>query len=293
MIKATPISISALALLLIPALALLVAQLFGVCHAEATIDLRTMLASPVDLTLYSPDRKLIIGHARYAIKESGKRVEILGETHYQAGERDWERIMLEYQAGNPLPTVTSFQANYFAANGSPQLQEKADFKSGGASCRWSNEIDDSAYEDNLEFEPDTYAGASSIVPLEYALKKGESSTRFHVFDCAPKPSIFTVDAKLANGVARWSFYPGDLAQMGLTPDLGWLNIVARPFIPNITVWFDPRLGYEYVGASKDRFYRGRSLILVRNNNLGRPVRADGAAQRAHSNLSPDPARVRN
>jgi hypothetical protein len=258
----------------------------GVSNAAATVDLKTLLASPVDVTIYGADRKLVIGHAQYLIKEAGKIVEVTGDTRYLDGERDWERIGMEYQTGNPLPVVTSFQANYLGADGAPQLAEKADFKSGDGSCHWSGQ-EDSLYQDSLEFPPDTYAGATSVVPLEYALKKGEQTVRFHVFDCTPKPTVFAIDAKLTDGVAHWSYHPGELAQMGLTPDLGWLNLVARPFIPNISVWFDPRDDYQYVGAAKDRFYRGRSQILVRTFAKGRTINAQ---QGPPTNVATDPAR---
>ena len=252
---------------MLASLLLLPALLFmnGLSRAGGSVDLKTLLASPVDLTVYSPDRKIVIGHAHYTVKDDGKAVEIIGDTRYLDGERDWERIVLHYESPNPLPLVKSFQSNFIAANGSPQLIEKADFQSGAASCRWSNELEDSLYADTLEVPPNTYVGAASIVPLEYALKKGKQSVRFHVFDCAPKPAVYTIDAKLEGGGARWSYYPGELAQMGLTPDLGWLNIVAKPFIPDISVFFNPHEDYQYVGTAKDRFYRGRSVILVRKN----------------------------
>ncbi len=236
--------------------------LTSLSHAAA-VDLRSMLASPVDLTIYSADRKLVIGHAHFTIKEEGKTVEIAGDTRYLNGERDLEHVTLQYEPGDPLPVTTALHSSFLAADGSPQLMEQANFESGEASCRWGASPGGGDYEERLETEPDTYAGAASIIPLEYALKKGETSVRFHVFDCAPKPTIFTVDAKLENGEVRWNYYPGELAKMGLTPDLGWLNVVASPFIPNITVWFDPKQDYQYVGAFKSRFYRGREQVLVR------------------------------
>ncbi len=271
-------------------LAPLMALRAGICAAAPAVDLKTMLASPVDLTIYSPNRKLVIGHAHFTIKEIGKKVEIIGQTHYEVGESDWERIVLEYQAGNPLPVVTSYQAHFLAADGRPQLSEQVDLKSGEASCRWGGQFGDASYDDTVEVETDTYAGAASIVPLEYALKKGESTARFHVFDCTPKPSIFTVDARLENGEARWNYYPGELAKMGLTPDLGWLNVLARPFIPNISVWFDPKEGFQYVGASKDRFYRGRHQVLVRNNNPGPQI---GSAPQPPARVAIDPDKSNN
>jgi hypothetical protein len=251
----------------------LIAASAAASHAAEGVDLKTLLASPVDLTIYSADRQLVIGHAHYVIKEAGPNVEVNGDTRYLDGERDWERVHMEHQPGNPLPVVTSFQVNFLAADGSVQLTEKADFKSGQASCRWNSQLEENPYEDTLEFPSDTYAGATSVVPLEYALKKGEQSVHFHVFDCMPKPAVLAIDAKLENGTVRWSYYPGDLAQMGLTPDLGWLNVVAKPFIPNIAVWFDPKEGYRYVGATKDRFYRGRSQIMVRNTAQGPALNA--------------------
>jgi hypothetical protein len=258
----------------------------SVANAAATVDLKTLLASPVVVTIYSADRKLVIGHAQYTIMETGNAVAVSGDARYLDGERDWERIGMEYQPGNPLPVVTSFQANYLGSDGAPQLTERADFKSGDASCTWSGQPQDRPYADGLEFPPDTYAGATAIVPLEYALKKGEQTVRFHVFDCTPKPTVLAIDAKLEDGVAHWSYHPGELAQMGLTPDLGWLNMVAKPFIPNISVWFDPRDDYQYVGAAKDRFYRGRSQIMVRSPAKGQPI---SAPQTTAPNVAVDPA----
>ena len=280
------------AILIVLGLMCLVAFLPPASKAAPALNIRAMLASPVDLTVYSVDRKLVIGHAHFTVKEEGKTVEIIGSTRYGNGERDWERIILRYQAGNPLPVFTSFQSNFLAPDGSAQLMEKADAKSGFASCRWGSQFGDISYEDTLEFEPNAYAGAASIVPLQYALKTGGTSVHFQVFDCAPKPAIYDIDAKLDNGVVHWSFYPGELAKMGLTPDLGWLNLVARPFIPDISVWFDRNEDYQYVGTSKDRFYRGRAQVLVRSTP-GHPIAADPAQQAPPSTVASDPAKASN
>src|SRR5215472_13857477 len=136
------------------------AYLAGVVIAAPEVDLRQMLASPVDLTVYSPDQKLVIGHSQYNIKQADRTVEIVGNTHYTNGERDWERIMLGYEPGNPLPIVRLFQANFFASDNAPELVVKADFASGHSSCRWHSQFEDNTYEDKLQFEPDTYAGAA-------------------------------------------------------------------------------------------------------------------------------------
>ena len=264
-------------LLILPTLVLLSSP----SAAGVSVDLKGLLASPVDLTVYSPDRKVVIGHARYTITEIGENLEIIGNTRYVDGERDWEHVMLRQDTLNPLPVVKSFQANYLAADGSAQLVEKADFDSGQASCRWSGQLEDSSYENNVDFPPDTYAGSASLIPPEYALKRGKQSVRFHVFDCAPKPRVYTIDAKLEDGVAHWGS-PNALVQMGLTPDLGWLNMVAKPFLFNISMWFNPREGYQYVGGARDRFYRGRSIVLVRHN--GRPVARGGAEQGPSSDV---------
>jgi hypothetical protein len=272
-------------LMLLFAMALALAP--RIAWAAASVNLKAMLASPVDLTVYSDtDRRLVIGHSHYTIEDKEKTVEIIGKTQYLDGERDFERILLEHQPAVPLPVVSSAAANFFAADGSLQLSESANLKSGSASCQWGHQWGDSSYQATLDFPADTYAGAASIIPLEYALKSGEQSVRFHVFDCAPKPTIFTVDAKLEDGEAHWTYYPGELAQMGLTPDLGWLNVLAKPFIPNITVFFDPRHGYQWVGSGKDRFYRGRSLVLVRNNP--EPPISAGAQLTPSHRLSLDP-----
>ncbi len=156
----------------------------------------------------------MIGHAHFTVKQSGETVEILGDTRYLDGQRDWEKVVLQYHRPNPLPLLKSFQANYLNSNGSPQLIEKADVESGAASCRWSNQYDDSNYEDTLDFPSDTYVGAASVVPLQYALKVGDQAVIFHVFDCAPKPTIYTIDAKLEDGVARLEHVSGRVGADG-------------------------------------------------------------------------------
>src|SRR5271156_3108172 len=143
-------------ILVILLLMLALLSLSGKPRAAAAVNLQEMLASPVDLTVYSQDRKTVIGHAHFTVKQSAETVEILGDTRYLDGQRDWEKVLLQYHHPNPIPLLKSFQANYLNSNGSPQLIEKADVESGAASCRWSNQDDDSFYEDTLDFPPDTY-----------------------------------------------------------------------------------------------------------------------------------------
>ena len=259
-------------------------------HDAAAADLKSLLASPVDVTVYSAESKMIAGHGHYTIKQDGPKVTLIGNTHYLSGERDLELISLDYPPGSQLPTVRSADMTHLGSDGAPQLIEKADFHSGQASCRWSNDLYSQTYEDHLVFPADSYAGATAIVPLSYALHNGDLNVHFHIFECAPEPKVFAIDSKFQENETHWSFYPGDLAKMELSPDLGLLNLLAKPFIPTVSVWFHPQEGWRYVGAVKERFYRGPAIILVRNNVEEKRALLDGSGPISPAGAGPNLAK---
>lgn len=228
-----------------------------VCRAS---DVRSFLATPTEVTVYDPTGSRITGHGRYNFYRRGEKIVLDGEIRYLDGSRDLEHAVILEQP-NSEPVLRHFEANFFGPRGKLQLAEKANFSSGKASCQWSNRWRTGDYRAQLRFPDDASAGALAVLPLEEAFSHGERSAELHLFECAPAPEIIAVGAKLtSHNEAR--FAPA-AAQLELLPDLGWLTALAGPFLPKASVWLNPHADWDYVGTLKERYYRGRRELLVR------------------------------
>ncbi|HLH76274.1 MAG TPA: hypothetical protein VKV28_05640 [Candidatus Binataceae bacterium] len=228
-----------------------------VCRAS---DVQSFLAAPTEIKVYDPSGTRVTGHGHYNFARHGVQILLDGEISYLDGSRDLEHAVIA-QPPNSKPMLRHFEADFFSPHGKLQLVEKANFSSGKASCLWSNRWRTGDYRAQLHFPGDASAGALAVLPLEQAFSHGERSTKLHLFECAPRPEIIDVDAKLTpKNQAR--FAPG-AAQLELLPDLGWLTALAGPFLPKASVWLNPHADWGYVGTLKERYYRGRRELLVR------------------------------
>jgi len=214
----------------------------------------------IEITVYEPDGSQVIGHGRYVFHQQGRMVDVRGDVHYTDGSRDLEHDLVS-EPPNSDPVLRLFRATFLAPDGSPLLVERANFRTGQASCKWASEGNDD-YQATLQVPPDTYAGALAVMPLEEAFARGEQASSMHMFECMPKPAIVAVDAELQSD-SHWRFHPGVVAHLQLFPDLGWLTTLASPFIPKVSVWLDPAAGWAYIGTLKARFYKGPEELMVR------------------------------
>jgi len=57
--------------------------------------------------------------------------------------------------------------------------------------------------------------------------------------------------------------------------LGWFDVVLKPFVPIIRLWFDPASNYKFVGGLLARYYRGPEVLMV---STAAPPSAGGTAR---------------
>lgn len=243
-------------------------NLLAACLA-LSIGLAASSASAAELNLENTDFNILsadgthtVGHCHYRLTPDQPGFQTLyGEGRYLTGEYDVERDRLRSGDGG-VPALVSFEHIFYRADGTPERMARADFRSGEASC--TDYVNGHAVVESatLDFPADTSAGAVVTLPLRQHLRDNpDEPIELHDFTCAPGPKILKVNIS-AEPPAPWNHYPGDLIRVNVTPDLGWLNLILAPFVPELHAWFDPANGNRFVGAQIARFYRGPQVILA-------------------------------
>jgi len=220
------------------------------------------LAQNSDLLIYDPTGSKLLGRAHYTITQHDDVVTIEGRNEFIDGERDIEHDTLTTTGGD-IPRLLSYEHSYFDAHGAAQRVSTADTATGKTSCAKYEDGKGTIQTAVLQFPPDTYAGASVLVPIADRLRRGEATDLdIHVFDCAMGPRILNLHADLAR--SSWSFRPhdGELAKADAHPVFGWFNVFLKPFVPTIRLWFDPLRDFAFVGGMLSRYYRGPEILLV-------------------------------
>lgn len=235
-----------------------------------------------DVTIYAPDSERVIGHGHYKLTHVDGFDVVEGENKYLDGEYDREeqRVRPVVVGGLPPPLV-AYKHQFFNPDGSPQYAESLDARTGDATCQWYKPDAPDLRETILEVPGDTYAGATQLMLLIGRLREGAPNIRFHSFNCIPEPKILEIKASPLSGPAEWRMYPGKLLKMEMRPDLGWLNLIAAPFIPKIYGWFDPADAFSYAGGQFDRYYKGRHVLMVRTHDPNPVVQGPASPEAAH------------
>ncbi|MGH8011347.1 MAG: hypothetical protein ACREQ4_02450, partial [Candidatus Binataceae bacterium] len=194
---------------------------------------------PTRLTIYNYAGTQLIGHSVYRLKTvAGKKI-VFGENRYLDGQYDIEHDEIVPGVRGGAPRLLTFEHDYFAADGSRQITDKADFQTGAGSCTQYHDGIASVHEKHFSFPSDTYAGAAVMIPLQDDLRRGvKGPIEFHDFNCVPGPSVFTVRA-FVQPAGPWRFHPGQLARVVIKPYFGWWNFAVEMFLPQFDVWFNP------------------------------------------------------
>jgi hypothetical protein len=214
--------------------------------------------------IFDGDGSKVVGHARYDFRAVGSGSWVLvGENRFLDGQDDVEEDEVTQGRPNEPAVPVTYKHDYFDTNGSLQRVAQANFTTGYASCVVYTDGQQRGTRVRLKFPPDTYAGSTVLIPLTRALRQGfDHAIRFHDFNCIPGPRVVAIQA-YPPSVTRWSRYPGDLIQVRLKPDFGWLSILIGPFIPKMDAWFEASRPWDYVGGKAGRYYKGPEIILVR------------------------------
>jgi hypothetical protein len=219
---------------------------------------------PTDYVIRSGDGARIIGHAHFELRDGpdGLRT-VHGDYHYLNGDSDVEDDTIRIPQGSSPPSFVRFRHVFYNPDGSISRSGEADVTAGYGQCTIYKNGVARTTRDQLNFPPDTFAGAAVIIALRDYLMSAPTDHRvFHVFNCVPGPKVLKV-ALSVHRQARWAYYPGDLVEVGLKPDFGWLNIVIGPFLPTLRVWFDPADDWFFTGSKSARYYKGSDIMLVR------------------------------
>lgn len=237
---------------------------------------------PTSFKIYSADGSQMIGKSHFFVEREGSGVlKLHGENHYLNGQYDLELDTMEINPGEAIPRLTSFSHVFYQADGARFIAGTADLKTGEAACVTKELGPESRYAEKFDFPPDTYAGASILIPIEHALRGGiRAPIRMHFFDCTPKPKLVTIEATPNTASPGWQYYPGQLIEVQAKPDLGWLDLIAAPFLPTMHAWFDPAEGFSYVGGGINRYFYSKAHVLLVKVKPGEEVTAPEVAHGA-------------
>ncbi|HTW86797.1 MAG TPA: hypothetical protein VMD75_02215 [Candidatus Binataceae bacterium] len=219
---------------------------------------------PTSFKIYSPDGSQVIGTSRFFVEREGSGVlKLHGENHYRTGQYDIEIDTLEINPGEAIPRLVDFSHVFYQPDGARFIAGNANLKTGEVTCMTKELGPERIYTDKLDFPPDTYAGASILIPIEYSLHRGiREPIRMHLFDCTPKPKLLTIEATPNTGKSGWPYYPGQLIEVEAKPDLGILDLIAAPFLPTMHAWFNPAQDFSYVGGGINRYFYSKEHVLL-------------------------------
>jgi hypothetical protein len=232
-----------------------------------------------DFTLRSFDGSQVIGHAHFGVTPNGNGLTtVRGEYRYLDGTYDVDQSTVRPGVAGNLPTLVRTDHSFFLADGSPERESHIEFAAGTGACMLYANGKPQVSSAKFDFPADTFAGDTVILPLRrYAAAGGRGSLSFHVFNCIPGPKLLKVTAT-ASAPAPWNYYPGNLIQVDVKPDFGWINVVIAPFLPQLRAWFDPGDDSFFVGGETARYYKGLKYMMVRISPSNAEIKAATAAQ---------------
>jgi hypothetical protein len=228
---------------------------------------------PTDYTLRSIDGTQVIGHSHITVIPGADGVAtVRGEYHFLDGDYDVDETTLRAGSNGDLPRLVRSHHTFFHPDGSLDRESRADTAAKTGACTIYENGRPQISSAQINFPADTFAGDAVIVPLRRFLRAdGTGSISFHDFNCIPGPEVLKVTAS-ASAPAPWNYYPGNLIQIDVEPDFGWINAVIAPFLPRIQAWFEPHGDWLFVGGQSARYYKGLKYMMVRASTPGPEIR---------------------
>ncbi|GEM_PF-2677934 len=222
-------------------------------------------AGSIDFTIMSPDGRITLGHGRYTIDQEKDAIILHGESRYTTGEYDIETDVMSPGFSGSLPTLRKFDHLFYTPEGSVTRAAHADIAGGLASCSDVPAHIEKA--EVMDFPPDTWAGATILLPIQQFLQAGgEGSLAMHVFNCTSKPGLYSVSISVASRPTGWPYSAAGAVQVNVRPHFGWFDMLIAPFVPKLNAWFDPGTGWGFEGVAIARYYRGPQVLIVRSDD---------------------------
>ncbi len=229
---------------------------------------------PTDYTIRSIDGSHVIGHAHFGVTADGDGLTtVRGEYHFLDGTYDIDEATVRPGVAGNLPMLVRSHHSFFFADGSRDRESRTEVATGTGVCTVYTNGEPHVSSAKFDFPADTFAGDAVMLPLRrFVAAGGNGSISFHDFNCLPSPKLLKVTAT-ASAPAPWDYYPGNLMQVEVKPDLGWINVVLAPFLPRIRAWFDPGDGWFFVGGESARYYKGLKYLMVRTRPANAQIKA--------------------
>ena len=229
----------------------------------------------------SRDGRSVLGHGHYVIDRQKDSIALRGESRYATGEYDLETEILSPGLTGALPTLEKFDHVFYNAAGTVTRAAHADLTTAYASCADAGANLEQAQ--TLDFPPDTWAGASVLVPIQHFLQGGgEGDLPLNVFNCTSQPGIYAVTVSIASQASGWPWSPTDAVQVDVKPHFGWFDVFIGPWVPKLNAWFDPGTGWGLEGVAIARYYKGPQVLIVagdgRNGAASAPTATPTGAQ---------------
>jgi hypothetical protein len=243
-------------------LAIAISSLGGLVAAGDALAADVFTFAPVKFEILDPETREIIGYGGYRAEQGDGTIVVSGESRFLNGDYDSEVSKMKIVAGRPLPVLIEFEHVFYNPDGSIFSLARVNFATGAASCTSHKGGSETVRKDNLESSSDTYAGATIIIAIQrYAREREPEPFRINAFNCAPGPRVLPLEVSTGEP-DRWPYGNALAVRTDVVPRFGWWDIVIRPFLPPLNVWFDPRRGWTFVGATLARYYRGPQIALV-------------------------------
>jgi hypothetical protein len=236
-----------------------------ISFARSTPSAAVFSFPPTSFAILNPDTGAVIGRARYRIDGTENGGTLRGENGYFDGQTDVETTHISLGGPGEAPKLVDFDHTYYNPDKSILKRSHLDLRTSAGTCTDNSAGQKSEQEEVLNIPPDTWAGASIVIPIQSFLRAGDKgiSRPLHAFSCAPTPKIFSISVDIDPGPAIWTTYGAEAIRVQVTPDFGLLNILIAPFVPKLHAWFDPNDGLAFVGDEAARYYKGTPIMLVK------------------------------
>lgn len=250
---------------LLPCVPLLLA--LGLSAAPASGESDLLLPVPHSFgtfpaSTYDEDGKRV-GAAHLVIEKlDGGQVRLLGESGIDGSARNVVSALFESTSGGTALRLLSQTSRSWNASGQALGQLAIDHRGGLGKCDPPQASGEA--QRTLEL-PDRDRIANIPVNLLFLpLAMGErSEIEFEVFLCSGKPRVVRAKASVARHVKTEDGLR-NIVEVRYDLDLGPLfSRLARPFIPKVAVWFDPKDPDAWLAHRMPLFAKGPTVMVVR------------------------------
>jgi hypothetical protein len=245
----------------LPALALAAAFFAGApARAESglLVDVPTAFGT-VQAATYDVRRERVGGaHVVIEQLEEG-RVRLLSESGFTAGARTVLSALLERADGNGHLRPLLQESRSFDADGSALGILSIDHAQRRATCTRA----DGTLAGELALpERDRVANLTLSLLFLPLVRREQDELSFQIFLCGSGPRLVDFVANLSPA-SRNGKRPA-LLEVRYGPDLGLASLVARNFIPKLSVWFDPDAPHPWMAHRVPLYGSGPEVFVVRD-----------------------------